>query len=159
MAATLDDIYTEVRAMLLGLFSCEVVRGYSNNVPLPKPPFVVMNILNEAAAATNEHAYAVADETAAVSRQSEIQMQLDFYGAEAGQMAQKTVLLWRDFYACERLKSCQPLYADPARFMPLTTEESEYEERWMTTVHLAYAPQAEHPQQFVNAFDLTLIQP
>lgn len=26
MAATLDDIYTEVRAMLLGLFSCEVVR-------------------------------------------------------------------------------------------------------------------------------------
>ena len=53
MAATLDDIYTEVRAMLLGLFSCEVVRGYSNNVPLPKPPFVVMNILNETAAATN----------------------------------------------------------------------------------------------------------
>ena len=86
-------------------------------------------------------------------------MQLDFYGEEAGQMAQKTVLLWRDFYACERLKSCQPLYADPARFMPLTNEESEYEERWMTTVHLAYAPQAEHPQQFVNAFDLTLIQP
>ena len=105
MAATLDDIYTEVRAMLLGLFSCEVVRGYSNNVPLPKPPFVVMNILNETAAATNEHAYAVADETAAVSRPSEIQMQLDFYGEEAGQMAQKTVLLWRDFYACERL--CQ----------------------------------------------------
>lgn len=102
MAATLDDIYTEVRAMLLGLFSCEVVRGYNNNVPLPKPPFVVMNILNEAAAATNEHAYAVADETAAVSRQSEIQMQLDFYGAEAGRMAQKTVLLWRDFYALAR---------------------------------------------------------
>ena len=80
MAATLDDIYTEVRAMLLGLFSCEVVRGYSNNVPLPRPPFVVMNILNETAAATNEHAYAVSDETAAFSRQSEIQMQLDFYG-------------------------------------------------------------------------------
>nr|DAW71699.1 MAG TPA: tail completion protein [Caudoviricetes sp.] len=118
-----------------------------------------MNILNETAAATNEHAYTVAGETAAVSRQSEIQMQLDFYGAEAGQMAQKTVLLWRDFYACEQLKSCQPLYADPTRFMPLTNEESEYEERWMTTVHLAYAPQAEHPQQFVNAFDLTLIQP
>ena len=106
MAATLDDIYTEVRAMLLGLFSCEAVRGYGNNVPLPKPPFVVMNILNETDAATNEHAYAAADKAAAVSRQSEIQMQLDFYGAEAGQMAQKTVLLWRDFYACER--RCMP---------------------------------------------------
>ncbi|MFU8618188.1 LIC_12616 family protein [Neisseria sp. LACPHL-SPEC-2024-00856] len=159
MAATLDDIYTEVRAMLLGLFSCEVVRGYSNNVPLPKPPFVVMNILNEAAASTNEHAYDAADETAAVSRQSEIQMQLDFYGEEAGRMAQETVLLWRDSYACERLESCRPLYADPARFMPLTNEEGGYEERWTAAVYLSYAPQAEYPQQFVNAFDLTLIQP
>lgn len=159
MAATLDDIYADVRSLLLGLFDCEVIRGYSNNVPLPKPPFVLMNILNETAAATNEHAYSPADETAAVSRQSEIQMQLDFFGAEAGQMAQKTVLLWRDFYACERLKFCQPLYVGLARFMPLTNEESEYEERWMTTVHLAYAPQAEHQQKFINAFDLTLIQP
>lgn len=159
MAATLDDIYADVRGLLLGLLDCEVVRGYSNNVPLPKPPFVLMNILNETAAATNEHAYSVADETAAVSRQSEIQMQLDFFGAMAGQMAQQTVLLWRDFYACERLQSCQPLYADPARFMPLANEESEYEERWMTTVHLSYAPQAEHPQPFVKDFDLTLTQP
>ena len=67
MATTLDDIYRDVRALLLGLFSCEVIRGYSNNVPLPKPPFILMNILHDSAASTNEHRYSVVDGQATVN--------------------------------------------------------------------------------------------
>ncbi len=160
MATTLniaeDDIYREVRSLLIGLFSCEVIRGYSNNVPLPKPPFVLMNILSDTPVATGEHDYAPAETSAVVSRATEVQMQLDFYGREAGRMAQTLATLWRDFYACERLKCCQPLYTDTARFMPLTNEESAYEQRWTLTAALSYTPAVKHEQAFVNAFDIEL---
>lgn len=160
MAATLnineDDIYTEVRALLRGLFSCEVVRGYSNNVPLPKASFVLMNILNDSPRSTNEHHYDVAAGQAIAGQASEMQMQLDFYGTESGAMARIFVGLWRDFYACERMKKCQPLYANQPRFMPLTNEESNYEARWTVTASLSYYPTVTHEQAFVNAFDIEL---
>lgn len=159
MATTLDDIYQDVRALLLGLFSCEVIRGYSNNVPMPKPPFILMNILQDSTVATNEHNYSVIDGTATISRVHQINMQLDFYGTTAATMAQTVSLLWRDYYACEQLKHCQPLYTNEARFMPLTNEESHYESRWSLIITLAYHPLAIHQQSFVNDFDIHIIQP
>lgn len=82
-----DAIYREVRLLLLSLFPLEgeqVIRGYSNNVPLPKPPFILLNIINERPVATNSHSYNVDDASAEVLQSLELQMQLDFYGENAG---------------------------------------------------------------------------
>lgn len=163
MAATLNigenDIYTEVRAFLRGLFSCEVIRAYSNNVPLPKAPFVLTNILGTADAATNEHAYDKTAGKAGVSRATAVRMQLDFYGAGSEERCRIFTHLWRDFYTCEQLRQCQPLYTDDARFMPLSNEEADFEERWTVTAHLAYCPTVTHGQEYVRTFEIELTQP
>ena len=50
LEVTHNDIYRDVRALLLDPFqlpSEKVIRGYSNNVPLPNGDFILMNIINE----------------------------------------------------------------------------------------------------------------
>ena len=47
LSTTQDDIYREVRSLLLELFSLgdlQVIRGYSDNVPLPEDDFIMMAI-------------------------------------------------------------------------------------------------------------------
>ena len=86
MAATLsvkhDDIYREVRSFLLSLFGLpadNVIRGYSNNVPLPNGDFILMNIIHENALSTTIHDYSVDDGDAEVMQMVEVSIQLDFY--------------------------------------------------------------------------------
>lgn len=148
-----DDIYREVRAYLLGLFHLDgdrVIRGYSNNVPLPNPPFILMNIIHEQALSTNVHHYWVEREQADVSQSVEVRLQLDFFGETSGQFARTFCQLWRDFYACERLQCCQPLYCEDPKYLPFTNEESEYEERYTVTALLNYNPRVTHEQDFIN---------
>lgn len=155
MAGTLDInhdlIYTDVRRMLLELFpACEVVRGYSNNVPFPKAPFILMNIIHEMEMNTQVSEYRKDDRQADVTRSIEATLQLDFYGHDSGVNARIFSSLWRDFYACDRLASCQPLYSDNARFIPLTNDEQNFEERWSVTASLTYNPTVTHEQAFVT---------
>lgn len=156
---TYDDIYREVRAFLLGLFRLEgerVIRGYSNNAPLPQSPFILMNIIHEQALSTNTHDYSLDEQNTEVMQSMEVQMQIDFYGATSGQMARQFCTLWRDFYACERLQCCQPLYCDDPKYLPFTNEANEYEERFMVTAHLTYNPLIVHDQDFITNPSITL---
>lgn len=156
---THDDIYREVRALLLGLFRLsddQVIRGYSNNVPLPNSPFVLMNIIHEQALSTNVHNYSLEEGDVEVMQSVEVQMQIDFYGETSGQMARKFCTLWRDFYACEQLKSCQPLYCDEPKYLPFTNEANEYEERFMVTAQLTYNPVLTYKQDFITNPSITL---
>ncbi|AIK89334.1 hypothetical protein Q7267_08640 [Glaesserella parasuis] len=153
ITTTHDDIYREVRAYLLGLFSLEgerVIRDYSNNVPLPHSPFILMNIIYEQSLSTNVHSYDVENALASVMQSVEVQMQIDFYGETSGQMARIFCNLWRDYHACDRLEKCQPLYCDEPRYLPFTNEASEYEERYTVTARLAYNPVVVHAQDFIT---------
>lgn len=150
---THNDIYREVRAYLLGLFHLEgdqVIRGYSNNAPLPNPPFILMNIIHEQALSTNAYDYSIDEGNVEVMQSLEIQMQLDFYGETSGEISRKFCTLWRDFHACERLERCQPLYCDEPKYLPFTNEASEYEERYMVTAYLTYNPVITHEQDFIT---------
>lgn len=157
MAAALknthNDIYKEVRALLLGLFLLpeeNVIRGYSNNVPLPNGNFILMNIIHEQQLATNLHRYSFEDGQADVQQSVEMQIQLDFFGEQAGEFSRTFANLWRDEYACEQLKMCQPLYADNPRYLPFTNEEEQFEERWTVTANLQYNPVVMHSQEFIT---------
>ncbi|MGX2974490.1 phage neck terminator protein [Ursidibacter arcticus] len=153
LSVTHDDIYREARDYLLGLFHLEgdrVIRGYSNNVPLPQSPFILMNIIHEQPLSTNIHDYSLNEGNAEVMQSLEVQMQIDFYGESSGAMARKFCTLWRDFYACERLTVFQPLYCDEPKYLPFTNEASEYEERYTVTAHLTYNPVITHEQDFIT---------
>lgn len=136
MATKLDvthqQIYADIRAFVLGLLDCEVIQAYSNNVPLPKGEFVMMTILHETPQGTNEH------DGQQVSQVMELHLQLDFFGKQSAEMARTVCQMWRDPYACERLKYCQPLFHSDIRHISLTNEESQYERRYSVDLAISY---------------------
>lgn len=162
MAAELNlsqqDLYADVRAYLLLLFpECEVIQGYSNNVPLPAGAFVLMNILRETDLSTNATAYS--DKKAHVSRSVEVRMQLDFYGVGAGERVRIFANLWRDHHAADILRHCQPLYSEEPRYLPLENEAAAFEERWLLEAALNYNPTISHDQERVKTAAISLHQP
>ncbi|TCJ96146.1 hypothetical protein EV694_1698 [Volucribacter psittacicida] len=158
---TYEDIYREVRAFLLGLFNLHednVIRGYSNNVPLPNGDFILMNIINERALSTTRHNYNIDESSAEVVQTAEIMLQLDFYGENAAKNAKTFSVLWRDFYACERFSCGQPLYCDEPKFMQFINEASEYENRWTLTAFFNYNPALTHHQEFITSSNIEINQ-
>lgn len=146
-----DDIYADVRAWLLKLFPAwEVVRSYSNNVPLPNVPFILLHILHERDLSTRTHNYDVDAGTAQVGSTVHLEMQIDCYGEESGTAARTIAQLWQDFQAAEHLQVCQPLYCEQPRHIPMTNEVSDFEMRWSLTVALNYNPSITHAQDFVK---------
>ena len=157
-SVTHKDIYKEVQAYLLGLFSCSpqtVIQGYQNNNPLPDEA-VVMTILFE-----NELDIAVsrydsdADKTA-VQQSVEVTMQVDCYGPQAAARARKLSTLWKNHYTTAALKSCQPLYSNSPKRLPIINEKSVYEDRWLVELVLQYNPYFEHDQTFLEMPNTTL---
>lgn len=150
---TQDNIYREVRSFLIALFNLSgdhVIRGYSNNVPLPNGDFILMNILYDKALSTTGHNYSVDDGNTEVSYTLEVAIQLDFYGGNAQEMARTFCTLWRDMYACERFQCGQPLYCDDPKFMQFINESSEYEPRWLVTAYFNYNPVVTHDQDYIT---------
>lgn len=152
---THQGLYKDVRTYLLGLFTCEVVQGWSNNVPMPSPPFISMRILGERALATNEAEYDLAQNQATKIQSVEVSMQLDFY--DCPENARIFNNLWRDMHASDRLEKCQPLYSDDPKHMPITNSETQYESRWVVTAYLQYNPAVTHEQAFIDEMPINLI--
>lgn len=157
---THEDIYKEVRAYLLGLFSCPpetVIEGYQNDSPLPENA-VVMTILFEAAFDVSSNYYDEINEIATVQQSVEATMQIDFYGAEASSRARKISNLWKNHYSTARFTVCQPLYSKDPRRMVLVNEKSIYEDRWSVDVLLQYNPEFEYDQTYLDLPTITLIK-
>lgn len=153
-----DDIYREVRSYLIALFNLSgdnVIRGYSNNVPLPNGDFILMNILYENALSTTGHNYSPDEENTEVSQTIEVTIQLDFYGEKANEMSRTFCTLWRDLYACERFSCGQPLYCEEPRYLQFINEASEYENRWMVMAQFNYNPVITHKQDFISDLQIS----
>lgn len=153
LEVTHNDIYRDVRALLLDLFqlpSENVIRGYSNNVPLPNGDFILMNIINETDLSTNGWFYLKEANKVEALQSVEVLLQIDFYGKESAKNARIFSNLWRDFYSSERLKVCQPLYCNNPKYLPFTNEQNQYEERYMVEAYLTYIPVATYDQDYVD---------
>ena len=125
-------VFTALRAFMLGLVTCEVIRLPVNRVATPAGGFVALSPLSNTPLATNVGAQAGQQKTVTQSRQ--VTIQVDCYGPGAGDNAAKISMLFRDFYGCEALAAIdpgvQPLYATDAHQMPLIDGEAQYVERW-----------------------------
>lgn len=136
------DVFTALRTFILALVDCEVVRTQVNRVAMPKGDFIAMTPMGSVQLETNAHTYGATSET--VMRPTQYTIQVDCYGAKAGDRAQTLVTMLRDDYAVQSLasggKDIAPLYADDAHQMPLIDGEQQYEARWTFNSVLQYNP-------------------
>lgn len=161
---TLENVYTDLRAFLLAVLEApvEVIQGLGNRVPQPLGDHVVMTASFQGRLSTNIHTYddpfPVVPGELAIEMKTRVDIQLDCYGANSASMATVLMAVLRDPVACEALApTCQPLYCDEARLIPLVTGEEQYLERWSLTGVLQYNPVITTPQQFAGAATVELV--
>ncbi|REF28686.1 hypothetical protein BDD26_3636 [Xenorhabdus cabanillasii] len=135
-----DDLFGDVREYLTGLFHCDVVQGYQNNVPNPENG-IVMHVLFERDIDYITNYYHHGSSTITAQRSVELTMQLDFYGDETDSRARVVANLWQSSYTTARLKHCQPLYSNQPRKNVLVNEANQYENRVMLEIKLQYNPE------------------
>jgi len=147
---------------VLGLDIDHVVQGLGNGVSMPLNGFVAMTQIMQTRLATNVDAYNDPTPTMGTknSQQStQVTVQLDCYGLNAGDWASILSTLLRDEYACTSLApSVQPLHADDPRLMPLIDGEQQYEQRWTVNAVLQINPVVSTPMQFFDKANVGLIE-
>jgi hypothetical protein len=163
VSPSFSDVYTALRTLLLFVvpMGTEVVQGLGNRVPMPKQPFVAMTLTSQNRITTNILTYndpGTGVGMKEIEYQTQLMMQLDFYGPLSGQWAAAVAALFRDEVGVTLLGSaCAPLYADSAQMMPLINGEEEYEQRWMVGGYLQWNPILTTPQEFADSIDITLV--
>lgn len=157
------DLFTDLRAFLLtitGLAPELIVRGIPNRVSMPATgPFIIMTPLFMKRLRTNIDLwdYTNPDPDVTTSEMgTQLTVQLDVYGPASGDMAALITTLLRDEVACNALTTCQPLYAEDAKMVPLVDGEQQYEERWTVGAVLQYNPTVAVPMQFADALTIDL---
>jgi hypothetical protein len=160
------QIYVAVKAFLVtvtGLDPALVLQGLPNRSSMPPaaPGYVTMqltlgNRLNyniDTWDPTDPAPTAITSETHWKER-----MQVDFYGAAAGDWSRVFAGLWKDETACLALEPvCDPLYAHDPLLAPLDDSEQQYESRWTVEAFLQYNPVVSVPMQFADTLEVTLI--
>lgn len=94
-----------------------------------------------------------------ITQPTEIVMQLDVHGPASTDNAQIISTLFRDAYACEYFDGTgiSPLYAEDPRQIPFQNAESQYEDRWVVTLHMQVDPAVRIAQQFASALAIEVV--
>ena len=159
-----DALFIPLRAWLITLLPANtpVVKGYVNDVPQPLGDHVVITPLFEKRLRTNVNTYdddGSAGGTKNIEQGTEIHIQIDVYGAQAGTWAARISTLFRDESAVTAMApSVSPLYIDDARNMPLVTGEQKYLQRFASTAVMQYNPVTTITQQFADAAEVGLVE-
>jgi hypothetical protein len=147
------QLFTALRAVLLTIVNCEVVRAPVNRVAMPKLAFVSLTPISNIALSTNVTTLTGA--STSIKRSSQFTIQIDCYGAGAGDRATAIAILLRSQYGCDQLAASgfdiQPLYAGDARQMPIVDGEAQYELRYSFDAVLQFNPVLTTPQDSATA--------
>jgi hypothetical protein len=147
-----DTVFTQLRAFImdaLGTAVTEVVRVPRNRTPMPKfYPFITMSpILKEKIMwpVSGVSDPAVQPQAGSLTAATRYQIQLDAFGATAGDVIQllHTVLNGPsafDFFNAQTPAGVYPLYADSPREASIVDEEAESVLRWIMDISLQFNP-------------------
>lgn len=160
------DIFTALRTFLVGSVlpaGDEVLQGQQNRVAQPAPStkhYVMMSAASRAFQSSSYREYLPDDDRADILRSTAVTIQLDFYGPESSDRAQRFATLFRDDYGYQRmaLTGVTPLYCDDGSQMPLTNGERQYEARWMLQAVLQVTPVVSTPMQFADTVAVTIVK-
>ena len=146
----LNQMFIEIRAMLLEFFTCPIVQGYQNGVPLPIDGIVITFITESD---LDQLSYSevinpdLISQTVTVQTAVKTMMQVDCYGELGQARARQIATMFKNPYACERLQSCQPLDYRPPKNLSFVNESAEYEPRWMVEIDMQYNPHYTYRQE------------
>lgn len=163
-----QQIYVAVQAFLMtitGLDLSLVLQGLPNRdaMPAAAPGFVTMQLTLSTRLNYNIDTWDMSPPPAAptvIASEThwKERMQIDFYGAQAGDWAKVFAGLWRDETACLALEPvCDPLNCGDPILAPLDDSEQQYELRRTVEAFLQYNPVTSVPMQFADTLDITLI--
>lgn len=155
---TETDIYRAVKDFVhtfCGVANGSIIRGWNNRVPSPKPPFVVMSIIDSVRLTTDTHDYHYLggdrlDDNVDVGQGVQCRVQLDCYGEGSYDVASKISVFALDFEGIRKFKTygLSPLYASNPQDLPFVTGESMYEARWMVEIFLNFDAVHRRQQDF-----------
>lgn len=135
----------------------QVVRAQVNRVPMPSNPCVVLTEMLQVDLSVPATEYqpptdpAPAIGTATVKGPSRIDVQIDFYGAQAGEFCKTVKTAFRSHWGFAHFPAgIKPLYTSDGMQTPLLTGEQQYESRWTLTASLQYNPIVTVPQEFAD---------
>jgi hypothetical protein len=138
----------------------QIVRAQVNRVALPSNPCVVLTEMLQTDLSVPATLYQPDDDTATVYGPSRIDVQIDFYGAQAGEFCKTVKTAFRSHWGFEHFPAgIKPLYTSDGIQSPLLTGEQQYESRWTLTAYMQYNPTVTLPQQFADEAIPTVMTP
>jgi hypothetical protein len=158
-SVAVDDVIDALKAYLAPFcIGAEVVRGQVNRVSMPPGPCVILTEILSVDLSTPITDMIPAGITANITGPKQIDVQIDFYGASAGDFAAATKNAFRAGYGFEKFPATvKPLYMSDAHQHPLTTGEQQYESRWTATASMQYNPTVTVPQDYADAATMNSI--
>lgn len=136
----------------------KIVRGMANNVPSPKVPLIVITEIGQPQYTTTRTTLNYVAGTMTYVMPKMLNLQIDFYGVQAGDMSNTAVTMLRSMYATDKFPDgIEPLYCSDAIQAPLITGEKKFETRWLCTLSLQYnSPVIVNQESFDTVGDITV---
>lgn len=123
---------------------CKIIRGQANQTPPPKAPFIVLTPIGMPQYTTTRTKYIDSnapgiDGEVLYNQPTKLNVQIDFYGIDGGELANKAATLFRSGATTGKFPDgVYPLFCTDAVQAPLTNAEKQYEDRWTLTLVLQY---------------------
>lgn len=159
-SVTIDQVIDALAAFLDPFMNGgAVVRAQVNRVPLPTNPCAVLTELRQYDLNVPFMGYDPLNNEADIQASRKVDIQIDFYGDQAGDMCNAVKMAFRCQYGFENFPSnIKPLYTDDGIQSPLISGEEQYVSRWSLTAVLQYNPIVTVPQQFADEAYVTTLQ-
>jgi len=158
---TVDQVIDALKAFLAPFMpGAQIVRAQVNRVALPSNPCAVLTELLQVDLSVPATDYQPTANTATIYGPSRIDVQIDFYGAQAGEFCKTVKTAFRSHWGFAHFPAnIRPLYTSDGVQSPLLTGEQQYESRWTLTASMQYNPTVTVPQEFADAASPALVIP
>ena len=158
---TVDQVIDALKAFLAPFMpGAQIVRAQVNRVALPSNPCAVLTELLQVDLSVPATDYQPLANTATIYGPSRIDVQIDFYGAQAGEFCKTVKTAFRSHWGFAHFPvNIRPLYTSDGVQSPLLTGEQQYESRWTLTASMQYNPTVTVPQEFADVAYPALVIP
>lgn len=161
VSRTIDEVIDALADFLLPFcVDSEIVRAQANRVPMPSGACVVLTELLSVDLETPIVDMDPLLPQAAITSHTRVDVQVDFYGATAGDQCRAVKAVFRSAYTAAAFPDgIVPLYCSDGLQSPLVTGEQQWESRWTLTASLQYNPVVSVPQEFADSLTANPVEP
>lgn len=153
------DVLADYLEPLAGL----CIQAQANRVPMPKGQFCVLTPLRFPRLSTTREVKGdtgdAATSTTGYTEVRQADIQVDFYGENAGDRAIAVETTFASDYAWSKIKSLDarlaPLYSSPAIQAPMINAEDQWEERYLLTLSLQVHITVSLPQDYFDKAEIS----